>query len=301
MREQEVFRARLRVAGAVDPEQHIVPVLWTPVETWDQPPEAMQPLTIGAEEEDYQENGMRVLCLIASYRSVYERVLGELADRIVEVAEHSPLGPSKAPDLDTVLSAEPSAVTFLVAMLSAEVTAPVPPGPQPWWRAFPGRRIPPVAERAGNVAERLGLKVQVGEYTDVSRLFDETPGVVIIDPWMVGEPEQLGTRFSALPPWIVPVVLDERQDSPGTLGPADQGSPAAAAVADELSRVRRGASVSRVQTMEQLDDVMPTLVARARRTYLREGPVFPPQGSAKRPGRLKDERRRDAERSRTDE
>ncbi|MGH3616083.1 MAG: TIR-like protein FxsC [Pseudonocardia sp.] len=290
MREQEVFRRRLRAANAVAPDKHIVPILWTPFPSWEQTPTVARALGIGAGISDYGENGLRALCMLASYRRSYQRVLSWLADEIVTVAEGSALGPSAAPDLDDVPGPAPAAEAgFLVAMLAprhgvSRAPQAVKGGENPWWRTYSGRRIPPVAEHAGSVAERLGLDTRVTDFVEVEELFDQTPAIVIVDPWVVAErdPTFLTFIFAALPKWVVPLVLDGQQGDPSS------GSAMAEKAVEALGSALQ-VPVNRVNSMDQLDEILPTLVARARRIYLREGPVFPPVGSSKRPGRLRDE------------
>ncbi|MGI9002598.1 MAG: TIR-like protein FxsC [Pseudonocardia sp.] len=301
MREQEVFRRRLRVASAVAPEQHIVPILWTPFPQWEQTPNVARALSVGADIADYGENGLRALCMLTSYRRSYQLVLSWLADEIVKVAERSPLGPSAAPDLDDVSGPVTAEAGFLVAMLApSHVVSPAPQavkgGENPWWRMYAGRRIPPVAEHAGSVAERLGLETRVADFVEVEELFDRTPAIVIVDPWMVRDrrPGFLMSTFASLPKWVVPVVLDEQR------GNAGSGSAMAEEAVEALESALQ-VPVSRVNSVDQLNEILPTVVARARRTYLKEGPVFPPVGSSRRPGRLRDEDLRNAEGSETGE
>jgi len=301
MREEKVFRRRLRVASAVTPDQHIVPILWTPFPSWEQPSIVARALSIGAGISDYGENGLRALCMLTSYRRSYQLVLSWLADEIVKVAERSPLGPSAAPDLDDVSVPAAAEAAFLVAMLAprhgvSRAPQAVKGGENRWWRRYAGRRIPPVAEHAGSVAERLGLETRVADFVEVEELFGRTPAIVIIDPWLVADrgPEFLTSTFAGLPKWVVPLVLDEQRWNPGS------GSAMTAKAVEALDSTLQ-VPVSTVNSMDQLDEILATVVARARRTYLREGPVFPPVGSSKRPGRLRDEDLRNAEGSETDE
>ncbi len=301
MREQEVFRRRLRAASAVAPDKHIVPILWTPFPSWEQTPTVARALSIGVGISDYGENGLRALCMLASYRRSYQRVLSRLADEIVTVAEGSTLGPSAAPDLDGVPGPATVEAGFLVAMLAprhAVSRAPqaVKGGENPWWRTYAGRRIPPAAEHAGSVAERLGLDTRVADFVEVEEFFDRTPAIVIVDPWVVADrgPMFLTSTFAGLPKWVVPLVLDGQRGDPSV-------DPAMAEKTVEALGSALQVPVNRVNSMDQLDEILPTLVARARRTYLREGPVFPPVGPSKRPRRLRDEDFRTGEVSETDE
>lgn len=302
LREQEVFRRRLRSASAAAPDEHIVPILWTPFPSWEQTPRVAKALSIGADISEYGENGLRALCMLASYRHSYQRVLSRLADEIVTVAERSPLGPSAAPDLDDVRGTRAAAEAgFLVAMLApshggSRVPQTVKRGGNPWWRTYAGRRTPPVAEYAGSVAERLGLDTQVADFAEVEELFVGTPAIVIVDPWVVADrgSEFLRSTFAGLPKWVVLLVLDGLRGDPGP----------DSVMAEQAVQALGGAvqiPVNRVNSMHQLDEILPTVVARARQTYLREGPVSPPTGLSKRPGRLRDEDLRSTEVSETDE
>jgi len=301
MREQEVFRRRLLAASAAEPDQHIIPILWTPFPSWEQPSDVARALSIGAGISDYDENGLRALCMLTSYQTSYRLILSRLADEIVKVAERSPLGPSAAPDLDDVPGPVAAEADFLVAMLAprhvvSRAPQAVKGGENPWWRRYAGGRIPPVAEHAGSVAERLGLATRIADFVEVEELFDRTPAIVIVDPWLVADrgPEFLTSTFADLPKWVVPLVLAEQRGSPGS------GSTMAEKAVEALDSVLQ-VPVSRVDSVDQLDEILPTAVARARRTYLREGAVFPPVRPSKRPARLRDEDLRNVEGSETGE
>ncbi|MCA1600644.1 MAG: hypothetical protein LC776_03010, partial [Acidobacteria bacterium] len=134
-----------------------------------------------------------------------------------------------------------------------------------------------------SVAERLGLKTQVADFVEVEELFDQTPAIVIVDPWMVADrgPEFLTSTFAGLPKWVVPLVLDEQRGNPGS------GSAMAERAVEALESAR-DVPVNRVEGMDKLEEILPTMVAKARRTYLRRGLVFPPPGPASAPPRLRD-------------
>ena len=284
-REQEVFRKRLQAAGAAEPHRHIIPVLWTPLTSWEQNPDVLRVVDGEPDNADYRENGLRALRMLAPYRRSYESVLSWLAREVVTVAERFPLGPSPAPDLDDVPAPDAPEAGFLVTMLAPDRAAPEAEqaggGARPWWKTYAGRRIPPVAERAGSVAERLGLRTRVAEFTEVEKHFDRTPAIVIVDPQTLADrgAEYLRSTFAGFPAWVVPVILD-----PGGPDP----SRAAESVAALAGSPRTGAA--KVASMDELDGLLPTLVAKARRTYLRHGQVFPPADPSPRPPRLSNPR-----------
>lgn len=305
MREQEVFRGRLLTASAAAPDQHIVPILWTPFPSWEQTPVGTSALSIGAGIPDYGENGLRALCMLTSYQSSYQLVLSAVAEEIVQVAERFPLGPSAAPDLDTVSGPVAAGAGFLVAMLAprhlvvSRASQAAEGGESPWWRTYAGQRIPSVAEHAGSVAERLGLRTRVADFVEVEELFGRTPAIVIVDPWMVADrgAEFLAATFAGLPEWVVPLVLAEQR------GKAGSGSALAEQAVEALASALQVPvnRVDSVDSVDELDEILPTVVARARRTYLRKGLVYPPGRSSPRPARLRDNDLRNAEGSETDE
>jgi hypothetical protein len=282
-REQEVFRRRLQMASATAPDRHIIPVLWTPIPSWEEKPDVLRMRQHQPDDPVYAENGLRALCMLSAYRSSYLGVLTWLAERIVTVAEEFPLGPSRAPGLDDVPAPEQAEPTFVVAMLAPAYDAAqtVDSAPRSWWRTYPGRRIPTVVERAGTVAERLGLSTRVGDLADVEKYFDRSPTIVIVDPQVVAVhgSEFLTSTFAGLPGWVVPLLLDEGRPGPVTA--------LAESAAQALSGAS-GSSVVRVHDVRELDEVLPAVVARARRSFLRSGKVFPPPDTTRRPPRLRD-------------
>jgi FxsC-like protein len=270
LREQEAFQRRLSDASAVTPNRHIVSILWTPIPVWDQNERLIAMGRVGSNNADYRENGMRALCMLASYRRSYEDVLAALAKEIVTVAENLPLGPSAPPDLVDEPGEASAEAGFLVAILEP----PSDNGGSRWWRPYAGRRIQPVAEYVRNVANRLGLSAEVGEFSEFEKLFQGRPGVLLVDPEAVADRGQefVASTLAKLPEWIIPVILDDS---------AEARDPAGDVLANELVGPT-GSDLSRVGSMDELDEILPAVIARARRRYLRKGQAFPPPGSPKR-------------------
>lgn len=283
MGERESFRERLAASGVVDPGRRVTPVLWIPFPSWDSPPEVDEALEIGGHATEYAENGMRALCMLASYRDAYHTVLDRLARRIVEIAERSPLGPSRAPNLDEVANRVRAEAAFVVTVL-APTTADRPAGRRPRgyadssrrWQPFGERQALPVADHAASTAERLGLPTRVADLADARELFPRYPAVLLIDPWIVAGPEGahvLRDTLATLPDWVVPVVVVDRDDP--------QYAPRGEALADEVMTMLSASGVPRAELVRQVKEfveVMPALVTEARRQYLRNATVFPPSG-----------------------
>lgn len=295
MGERESFRGRLAASGVRDPRRRVAPVLWIPFPSWEDRPEIGEAvgaaLEIGGHSTVYAENGMRALCMLASYRQAYEDVLDRLARHIVQIAEDQPLGPSRAPNLDEVSTRVDTDAEFVVAVLApTRDTRPPGRGPTGYadhgrlWHPFGDRQALPVAEHAASTAERLGLPTRVVDFSDAAELLNRHPAVLLIDPWIIAgpdDPEALRDRLRNLPVWVLPMVVVDRDDPqyPG------RGADLAEQMVDMLS-----VSSGRVELAHQVKEfveVMPALVTEARRQYLRNAKVYAPRGSSERP-RLSD-------------
>jgi FxsC-like protein len=267
LRERQSFLDRVAAPGSPDTQRHVLPVLWIPFPSWDETPEVRRALALGAGIPAYAENGMRALCMLAPYRDDYTRLLERIAGQIVNLTERLPLDASPAPRLDEVTRAPipkgaDAETPFVVA-----VTAP----------AGTDRQALPVAQHAASTAERLGFRAQVETYSDGSGLFARAPGVLLIDPWVAGGPggmQALRAATKDLPEWVVPVVIADRDDP--------RYDERGARLADEVMDMLTAAGLKRAQRVAQVKefvDIMPNIVTHARRQYLRNARVHPPEGS----------------------
>jgi FxsC-like protein len=255
---------------------------------WADRPEIREALVLGQGIPEYAENGLRALCMLRAYRDQYARVLGRLAERIVHLAERSPLGPSEAPGLDQVAAeavddAAAGETPFVVA-----VASPSRSDLPPWrsaasygrhstgWRPFAGEQALPVAEYAANTAERLGFHARVIDYRDDSGLFARSPAVLLIDPWVAagdGGLPDLQAATVDLPAWVIPLLVADPEDP--------QYAQRGARLTGQVLAMLGAAGVQRGQQatgMKEFVEIMPRLITDARRQYLRTGPVFPPAG-----------------------
>ncbi|MEV4715803.1 TIR-like protein FxsC [Micromonospora noduli] len=295
--EQESFLTRLlRVAGEptspVVPADHVAPVLWIPVPSWEEHPELDAALDLGRDVPEYAENGMRALCMLGAYQQPYQILLGRLARRIVEPTQRIWLRPSRAPTLDVSrrIAANPD---FVVTVLAPTRDQPPEGREASWyaersrlWRPFGARQELPVAEYAASTAERLGLSVHTSDFADAEELFEIRPGVLLIDPWFTelpGGTAALRAAARALPPWVVPLVVTDADDPRD----AHRGADLARLVLGVLQDA--GATRARwVGRMDEFAGLMPTVVTEARRLYLKHGAVFPAPGPGTRPPSLRD-------------
>lgn len=272
LREQAAFRQRLLQAD-VNPESRIVPVLWTPMMPSEQRPDVGRALGVAGADPVYRENGLRALFLLKSHRPAYLAFRTWLADEIVAAAENSPLEASAALNLEEVEGSTVKEARFLVAMLEP---GEIPARADPWWHGYAA----PIVHHAATVAERLGLRSEVADIAEAEQLFDQTPGIVFVDPGPAGDTADSMARLHDLPPWVLSVVLEE---------PRERLGEHAAAVQTAITRLKdavRG-PVESASDMAQLERILPGMVARARRQYLSQVQIDGISGSGRRP-RLRD-------------
>jgi FxsC-like protein len=291
-REWACFYQRV-LDGRGNPEQRIAPVIWAPL--WDQPelPCLDAALAVGAAESEYEKSGLRALMRITSYRNSYDNVVDQLAERVVSVAKHYPLPPSKVPDIDKATSPfqpeAPLAVFALAVAAPTRSSAPLDENPACYgdrrtdWRPFPGQELS-LAEYARLVARRLDVGVN---FTSLRKSCDAAagkPGIVLIDPWFIAGHDGRAALRSALdtmPRWVLPLLV--RASPSGT-----RASQLAEQVRAMLNQAGAPADSSRrardsVSSLEEFNDVLPVLVAEAERRYLRHGGYVPLTRGRRRP------------------
>ncbi|MDQ7903252.1 TIR-like protein FxsC [Phytohabitans sp. ZYX-F-186] len=291
MREQESFRTRTAAAGS--PSDRVIPVLWVPFPSWETKVEVERARELGTGIPEYAENGMRALRMLSYYDGPYQVVLERLAGRIVDLAERHPLAPSLAPDPhDDRLPVERE-VAFEVTVL-APTKADLPPDrtgdsygeTSAQWRPFSTRQALPIAEDAASTAERLGLPTRIVSFTEAGGPVAGRPAVLLIDPWVIagsGGAQALRTVAQDLPDWVVPLIVVNEDDA--------QHTARGEGLADEAAAILFAADARRPERVGQVSEfvrIMPSLVAKARRQYLKNAPVFPSDGKPTERARLTD-------------
>ena len=281
-RELACFQSRKKAAGVTDPQQRLIPVLWTPVPGTPEPPGFGEVLALGDAQPYYTKNGLQALLRFPPYRASYRAVVRHLADRIVTVAGESLLEPSPVPDIDMMQSEFPSQTPL--AVFTIEVAAPTAhtvagdhnPGEyatsSTQWTPFPGQ-VFPLAEYAKQVAERLDFKVAVSGLKETGGQEIRGPGIILIDPRFVAGSSGrrlLESEVGRLPRWVLPMLVTAaRMDEPTKERARDVRAilEAAASLPTESSRQ----AVQGVSSLQQFGSVVPRLVAEAERQFLRHG------------------------------
>jgi FxsC-like protein len=285
LRERESFLRQFQETAAGDAERRVVPVLWVPLPPWDHPDERAAALGLAAGVAEYAENGLRALCRLAMYREQYRTVLTSLAHRIVQTARTAAPRTSRPAAIDSVdvELAEPTDMSFAVTVL-APTRGDLPAGRSPSaygviprsWQPYAETQQFPIAEYAVNVAERLGLQARVVDWDADWHVLEESPAVVLIDPWVAETPggaDKLAALPGRLPEWGTALLVANRRDPQYV----KRGADLIAAVAARL-RSAGARHVRRILDVDQLGTVMPVLINDSCRRYLKNAPVFLPKG-----------------------
>jgi hypothetical protein len=278
-RERASFVRRLTAAGVPDPQRRVMPVLWVPVPVAERPPELAEALTLatGAALSAYTENGLLAMSRITSHHAGYWPIVRALAARIAARAAEGSVGTSAAVDpglLDSPVGQETRGPVFAVIAASAASTE----------TSF--------AEYALLVAERLGFAVLRPELRDAMDALVRMPGVIIIDSAAITDAcavGALGEILGTLPSWVLPVLLAGPDRAPYLDAVRATIEKTYATHKYQPDVVRRG--LRGVGSLREFVRLMPFLVARAEREYLRHGPVRrPPPRTGFRPRLASSER-----------
>ncbi|MDG6107966.1 TIR domain-containing protein [Dactylosporangium aurantiacum] len=290
LRERTSFQRRLRhLRDGADRQRHLLPVLWSPLLTWERRTEIREALVIGEGVPGYADNGLRALCMLRSYEGQYREIVRRIAARIVEVAEHHPIGPSWAPAPRDVEDPAGAPAQLVVAVL-ARTADDAPHGraghvygaDAGQWRPFAEPQARPLADYVAITAERLGLPARTASLAVTqpaaatavaapAAAGGDSAAVLLVDPWVAaddGGAARIRAALSALPSWVVPVVVVDRRDPQFQVGAELAGR--IAGLAGETVAPR----VVEARDLRHFLEAVPVLVTEARRRHLRQAPVF---------------------------
>lgn len=140
------------------------------------------------------------------------------------------------------------------------------------WRPFPLQEHA-LADYAKQIVERFGFKAEVGVIGVVGNPWARGPGIILIDPRFIADEKgrsALESVVRELPRWVLPLlVLDPAREVHDQVL-ADQARDifdAAGALATSLSR----RTIRGVSSLGKFLSVIPVLVSKAERQYLRYG------------------------------
>jgi FxsC-like protein len=280
-REQAAFRARMAEQD-VDPERHILPLLWTPVPSWvvshDQQGMLARARDLDLGVPEYADYGVRALCMLQTYAAAYRRVVEGIAERIIEMARRAPVEPSRAPDPDEISDVSAGDPSFILAVLTSSAADDGTDGGGAGWHPYKGRQSLPIADYAARTAERLGFSPSLVALDAVAGASRHNPVVVLVDPTVVvraGGEARLRSAFESFPPWVHPLIV-------GDVGEEDGAAPdplitRVEAVLASALPASSGPDARRVHTVRgpgSLESRLPHVLAMARRAYLKHGPYI---------------------------
>ena len=277
-KEWSCFQVRLEAAGVVTPAQRFAPVLLAPLPSDRDWPGLQQALSLGADEPAYAENGLLAMLRLSPYRESYRRIVEKLAIRITDLAENEPLSPSDTPTFDNV---ENALSGIDAPILTVTVAAPAPVGPPSAgdgtgrdrsgesWRPYAAEQQMPLTDYAIQVAEQLDFAVKVTNIQAARSDRRKHPGVLLIDPGIVGYSQglqALSDFVADMPVWVLPLLV--RDETPTARG---------AAFADEVRSILRqwapktettSRAIEGVTSLHEFLSFLPVLVTEAERQYI---------------------------------
>jgi FxsC-like protein len=284
-------RTRFQTRFAGQPAEvayaHLLPVLWEPTAEIDGYVEFRDALELAPDLPAYAEVGLVGLSRLGQYRDPYERLLRVLSRRIVDVAEGSVT--SRTPGARPEPGRGPAA--FVVAVLAPRLGEIPGRWAQPYgsrstdWRPFgPDPSLSIARQTAGRVSAHQLARVL--DHDDDVNPFADSPGVLLIDPWIIDTPDgwaRLQRALDRLPAWVQPVVLVDENDPQYKA----RGAQLADGTTELCDAVRRRTNSRRdLRSVEAFDVLMPIWLQFAYRGFLRRHgrPPSPAFGSRPRLG-----------------
>ncbi|MFK0020471.1 TIR-like protein FxsC [Streptomyces sp. NPDC090798] len=307
---ERVLRARATSGRAVTA---IVPALWVHVSR-DQFPYSVRHLQIDHASfgERYLDHGIYGLIKLNRLRDEYEETVLALAQRIVRVAQESPLPSSRPRGYESTPSAfkprgeGPRRIHLTVAAPTMG-TVPDHRDARPYgesaqdWNPYHGESTRPLPAVAEELIRSLDYRITVSDFDDDPDTGDGSPidpdahsdddkapnrpGILLVDRWAILDEERRRRlkEFDAnARPWVSAVVPWNRTDLQCH---SEEGRQLAAELERTLpiilERGRRTNSrlaVNGVPTLQAFTDVLPAVVAHTTRQYLRHAEAHPPPG-----------------------
>jgi hypothetical protein len=284
-KERESFRQKLINGGRPADGRNVLPVLWSPLQSPAHATDREQAEMVAADVYAYTSNGLSALCRMRTYHNDYQAVLGRLARRIVSVADGAPLRPvPPAVEPVDVPRFRLSEVPFLAVVLAPDRSGGTPDRAQRHgyfevrarqWRPF--HHGPPIVLDVAAEVRRLRMPIEIGEFSPGGNVFESSPGLLLVDPYIVAGPngpEIVRAAVACVRSWIgVAIVADENIPGGGARELAGR-------VADMFPETT---NVTVFTDYHDWRIGIHTLVERMRRRYLLERPAYPPRG---RPAQL---------------
>lgn len=304
-REWFAFSRRVAAQGPNPGHGAIIPALWVPVG------EEQLPLVARDVHFTHRDLGSRYpslgfyrMIINSRYRDDYQEAVAELAHRIRDVAEASPVRPGPPPDYHSLESAfGPDSRAMpgdkqLRITIVAPYRAALPAGrgadhygqtAQQWkpYELDADRSLP---AHAADLARHLGYRPDVADLDlrTGDLLSDDPPAgpeVLIIDPWAVTQQdcqEVLRRLDQKDKPWVQVVIVWNAGDPETAAASSRLRKELETALPKKLTegRATSAMAVRGVPDLESFSSVLPTVIKATVRQYLRYAPAHPPDGAA---------------------
>jgi FxsC-like protein len=325
-REWFAFTDRMRQARdtGVGDIPAIVPVLWTRVDL-NRLPESVRNIQVEqtAFGERYLSHGIYGLIKLKRLRDEYDETVLMLAQRIVHIAEETPLPSSDPRPFESLPSAfrpsgdGPRRIHVSVAAPNRH-SVPEHRGSGPYgdnalkWNPYHNESQRPLPVLAEELIRSLDYQITVSDFDDSDPVTadlttggaDAEPGtesspsghpaLLLVDCWSILDEERrrrLKAFDSAAQPWVAAVVPWNRADTPCQ---GDEGRQVKAelertlpSILDRGRRTDFRIAVNGVPTLKAFTDVLPSVVAHLTRQYLKKAEAHPPEGPHFEQPRLK--------------
>ncbi|MEV7013602.1 TIR-like protein FxsC [Streptosporangium sp. NPDC051022] len=290
-KEWAAFLERAPRHGAPDA---IVPAVWAPMRTMTLP-HAAQAIQFNHADlgTRYAEEGFYGIMKLNKYRSQYQMATLGLAQRIIQVAETTPMPHGRIRDYTTVPSVfgdhtpeRPVTMTVVAPDLKH-----LPEGrdayhygrtPHEWdpYRSRDGMR--PLADCAVEVARSRGFLPHVGTLDEhaesLAAEVPQAPGVLLVDPWATAADDGMESLRPVNQPgrqWISVMVPWNAQD----YETVQQETRLRGCLREALGhKLTEPAANPSVPTLDAFKNILPDALHRATQQYFKHAPVYPPGG-----------------------
>lgn len=250
----------------------VAPVLWVPLPPGRDFPHLRSALELGADLPDYARFGLSTMSRLRAHVHDYETLVHRLAGRVVEAAEQP--GTAEPGALLGLALPARADISFIIAVI-APCEGRIAPrrqlncyGSRPVeWRPFRADDDVPIADYTARVAGAMRMPTRIVDFLGNDNFLDTSPGVILVDPWVVGHDggkAVVRAAFDALRQWVTMVVVIDHNDPQ-----YEQGS----AFTDEVLRIGRGSPDHKVvRDRSEFEQQIGKLISRTRRHYLNRPP-----------------------------